>query len=242
LGFKAEIGNGYCSPFRSSVFVPLQLGSEAIEGFSSTYDSKADQSYVSDLGSEGVRKSGDLITLDYIEVLYSNQDQATKADDVGSGSFWRGVLSLSPSEDTWYDERVTVNKTYDTAITGVQPPDETVYLDPVIDWNITYVDPPPPPPPAAPAPGPSKGGGRSTSRPRKSSSSTPPPVYLTGDYIKTQFNGNADAAIKAAKATGKKIVAGEGVINTYGVDPKRVNQVLPPTTKKQSSFSSNPFY
>ena len=236
LQFRCEISEGICSPIKSSTFIPLQLGSEALQGFTSIYNSTADQSYVTDLGSPGVKKTGDLVTLDYIELLYSEQDQATKSDDIGASNFWRGTLALSPSEDTWYDTTVIENKLFDTVVSSTTLENKVIVADPIVEYVTVHV---PPPTYNPPTPVPARG---KPVRGKSSSSSTPPPVYLTGDYIKTKFGGNADAALAAAKATGKKIVAGQGVINTYGISSSQVSAVLPPTKKAQTSFNNNPFY
>ena len=68
-------------------------------------------SFVSDLGSPGVRKTGDLITLNYDEVLYYDQPYATKTESVTPFlvRFWSGLLELRPPIDTWIEERTDTN-------------------------------------------------------------------------------------------------------------------------------------
>ena len=52
-----------------------------------------------------VRRSNDVITLDYAEVEYIKQSFATRAESVTPFliSFWQGTLELIPSSDTWVD-------------------------------------------------------------------------------------------------------------------------------------------
>ena len=52
-----------------------------------------------------VRKSKDVVTLDYAEVEWLKQSFATRAESVTPFliSFWQGSLELSPASDTWVD-------------------------------------------------------------------------------------------------------------------------------------------
>lgn len=52
-----------------------------------------------------VKKSGDIITLDYGEVQWLSQNFATRSESVTPFliSFWQGTLELTPSSDTWID-------------------------------------------------------------------------------------------------------------------------------------------
>jgi hypothetical protein len=52
-----------------------------------------------------VRKTGDIITLDYAEVEWLKQSFATRSESVTPFliSFWQGTLELTPASDTWVD-------------------------------------------------------------------------------------------------------------------------------------------
>ena len=52
-----------------------------------------------------VRKSSDIITLDYSEIVWFKQLSATKVEAVSPfvSSFWQGTLELTPASDTWVD-------------------------------------------------------------------------------------------------------------------------------------------
>ena len=52
-----------------------------------------------------VRKTGDIITLDYVDVEWLKQSFATRSESVTPFliSFWQGTLELTPASDTWID-------------------------------------------------------------------------------------------------------------------------------------------
>jgi hypothetical protein len=52
-----------------------------------------------------IRKTGDIITLDYTEVEWLKQSFATRSESVTPFliSFWQGTLELTPASDTWVD-------------------------------------------------------------------------------------------------------------------------------------------
>jgi hypothetical protein len=52
-----------------------------------------------------IRKTGDLITLDYAEVEWLKQSFATRTENVTPFviSFWQGTIELTPATDTWVD-------------------------------------------------------------------------------------------------------------------------------------------
>ncbi len=133
--FKACIDKDrkYLRPLHYTTSLDLQLGSEAISGIGQTFSPNVDHSYVTDLGSPGVRKTGDLITLDYREVLYDQQLLATKTESVTAFlvRYWNGLLTLNPPIDTWVDERAITTTSFNQIKNTV---------DPLPDQNITIVD------------------------------------------------------------------------------------------------------
>lgn len=66
--------------------------------------SQADFSYEQPEGNN-IRKSGDIITLDYSEVEWLKQSFATRTENITPFviSFWQGIMELTPSSDTWID-------------------------------------------------------------------------------------------------------------------------------------------
>ena len=120
-------------PLHYTTLLDLQLGSEAIFGVGQSFSPNKDQSYVTDLGSPGIRKTGDLITLDYREVIHDQQLFATKTESVTAFlvRFWNGSLTLNPPIDTWIDEKAITTTSFNEIRTT---------LDPLPDQNITIVN------------------------------------------------------------------------------------------------------
>jgi len=120
-------------PLHYTTSLDLELGSEVISGVGQTFSPNKDSSYVTDLGSPGVRKTGDLITLDYTEVTYDEQLLATKTESVTAFlvRYWSGLLQLNPPIDTWIDEK---------AITTTSFNEVKNTTDPLPDQNITIVN------------------------------------------------------------------------------------------------------
>jgi hypothetical protein len=67
-------------------------------------DSQADLAFEAPEGNN-IRKTGDLITLDYAEVEWLKQIFATRTESVTPFiiSFWQGTVELTPATDTWVD-------------------------------------------------------------------------------------------------------------------------------------------
>ena len=133
-------------PLHYTTSLDLQLGSEVISGVGQTYSPNKDQSYVTDLGSPGVRKTGDLITLDYTEVVYDQQLLATKTESVTAFlvRYWSGYLTLNPPIDTWIDEKAITTTSYNEVKTTVDPlPDQNITIVNNVTKNETvYTNPP----------------------------------------------------------------------------------------------------
>lgn len=142
-GFKSAIdtSQGALRPRHHTTSIDLQLGSEAIAGVGQTFNPNVDQSYVTDLGSIGIRKTGDLITLDYNEVLYYDQPYATKTESITPFlvRYWEGTIKLSPPIDSWIEEEYrTVNNMVENETTMVIPDENiTIVEDVVVDERIS---------------------------------------------------------------------------------------------------------
>ena len=59
----------------------------------------------STIEGNNVRRSNDVVTLDYAEIVWLKQTFATRSESVTPFliSFWQGTLELTPSSDTWVD-------------------------------------------------------------------------------------------------------------------------------------------
>ena len=131
-------------PLHYTTSLELQLGSEIISGVGNTYSPNADQSYVTDLGSPGIKKTGDLITLNYNEVVYNQQLLATRTESVTAFlvGYWSGSIQLNPSIDTWFDEKAVTSTSYNEISTTVIYPDVNVTVTQNVTDNVVYTNPP----------------------------------------------------------------------------------------------------
>ena len=125
----------------------LQLGSEAISGIGQTYNSNIDHSYVEDLGSINIKKTGDLITLNYNELLYYEQPYASKTESVTPFlvKYWTGSIDLHPPIDSWIDEKAVSSTSYNEVKTTVDTQDQNfTKTNNVVENNVVYVNNPSP--------------------------------------------------------------------------------------------------
>ena len=120
-------------PSHYTTSLDLQLGSEVISGVAQTYSPNISHDFVTDLGSPGVKKTGDLITLNYDERLYFEQPYATKTESVTPFlvRFWQGLVELRPSIDTWIEERTNETNSFNEVTTTAEA---------LPDINITTVN------------------------------------------------------------------------------------------------------
>jgi len=128
--FKAAIdtSSNALRPRHYTTSLDLQLGSEVIEGFTSTFTPNADSSFVSDLGSVNVRKTGDLVTLNYDSVLYFEQPYGTKTESVTPFlvRYWQGSIQLNPPVDVWFDEVARETNATQEVVNRVEREDENI--------------------------------------------------------------------------------------------------------------------
>ena len=87
--------------------IDLLLGSEQVIGIGTNSDPNADLTEVSDLQSNELKRTGDVITLDYTSVPYIEQKFATRWENVNPFSeiTWIGGVELNPASDIWLDEK-----------------------------------------------------------------------------------------------------------------------------------------
>ncbi len=135
-------------PLHYTTSLDLQLGSEAISGVGQTYNPNADQSYVTDLGSPNIRKTGDLLTLNYNEVLYFEQIYATKTESVTPFlvRYWTGSITLNPPMDSWIDEKAVTSTSYNEVTNRIERADQNITItNNVTINNEVFVNNPPNP-------------------------------------------------------------------------------------------------
>ena len=107
-----NIENGTMVPRANFDSVDLLVGSESLIGLNGNPDPTVDPFYATDIGSPNLRKSGNLITMDYTEVEDFKQPFASRAVNVNPFDVvtWAGKMSLNPNEDYWVEkEFVTID-------------------------------------------------------------------------------------------------------------------------------------
>ena len=110
-----DIENSSLRPSAHTTEIDLVLGTENSLGISDVAYSASDFKFEQNLLTEGLRKTGKLLTLDYEEIEEIVQDKSTKIVDVSaySSSFFGGSINLSPSSDVWIDQVTVKEKTDD---------------------------------------------------------------------------------------------------------------------------------
>ena len=112
--FRASIdkAQGLMRPMHYTHGIDLLLGSEQIVGIGTTANPNADLTQVADLQSNNLKRTGDVVTLNYTESAFITQNFATRTENVNPFAVinWVGVANLNPSSDVWVDEkRLEVN-------------------------------------------------------------------------------------------------------------------------------------
>lgn len=132
-------------PKHYTTSIELQLGSESISGVTSSFSPNKDHTYVTDLGSPGIKKTGDLITLDYNEILYFDQPYATRTESVTPFlvRYWTGSITLTPPIDSWVDEQIITTTSFNeiTTLKDALPDENITIVNNVTIDNVVFVNP-----------------------------------------------------------------------------------------------------
>ena len=112
--FRSSIdkAKGELRPTHYTHGIDLILGSEQIVGIGTTANPNADLTQVSDLQSNDLRRTGDVVTLDYSDSAFITQQFATRTENVNPFAVinWVGAAQLNPTSDVWVEEkRLDVN-------------------------------------------------------------------------------------------------------------------------------------
>jgi hypothetical protein len=85
--------------------VDLLIGSESLIGTNGSADLSVDARYANDLGSANIKKSKNLVTLNYSEVEDFKQPFASRVVNINPFDVvtWRGNMSLNPTRDVWIE-------------------------------------------------------------------------------------------------------------------------------------------
>ena len=106
VGFKNSIDLkvGHLRPSHYTTVLPLEIGSSSIlENANQTQDKQ----FLEDVTGVSIRKTGDVVTLDYNDVLMQspNNPYATRVENVTPYLVqqWNGSIKLQPDVDVWID-------------------------------------------------------------------------------------------------------------------------------------------
>ncbi len=86
--------------------VDLLIGSKSLVGIGASVDPNADYRFVTDLIGNNVRRTGQVVTLNYTEASFIIQPYATRIENVTPYlvTNYEGTISLTPSSDVWTDQ------------------------------------------------------------------------------------------------------------------------------------------
>ena len=106
IGAKNAIDRriGTLRPSHYTTALNMVVGNTTIAGIGTTTASNQDSRFADVLG-QGVRRSGQMITLDFSETSWLRQPFATRSESVTPFlvRFWQGSISFEPSVDVWID-------------------------------------------------------------------------------------------------------------------------------------------
>lgn len=106
-GIKNSIDSqkGDLRPSHYTTEIDLILGSESLLGIGTDANSLADTRFANDLIGSGIKRTGQLLTLDYIDEVEVKQPFATRVENVTPFlvKTYDGSLELFPSSDIWVD-------------------------------------------------------------------------------------------------------------------------------------------
>jgi hypothetical protein len=85
--------------------IDLLLATRGQLGIGSTTNEDIQNISSSDIIGSNIKKSGDIVTLNYIDVKFIDQPYATRVENVQPYilTFWEGDVKLNPSSDIWID-------------------------------------------------------------------------------------------------------------------------------------------
>ena len=106
IGIRNSIdrANKALRPSHFTTALNLQLGNTTIAGIGTTNSPNQDARFADVLGTN-VRRSGQMITLDYTETSWLRQPFATRVESVTPFlvKFWEGSMKFEPDVDVWID-------------------------------------------------------------------------------------------------------------------------------------------
>ena len=107
--------NGELRPPHYTTAIDLVLATAAITGIGNSIPDTADNRFNSQLTDPNLRKTGDLITLNYADLVFMQNLFASRVESVNPFlvTNWTGRLHLYPSSDLWVDQKVIKTQEFD---------------------------------------------------------------------------------------------------------------------------------
>ena len=101
-----DIKNSELRPTHYTTQLDLIIGSNSLIGIGTTANSSIDLRYVNDLVGSGIKKTGQIISLDYEEVSEIDQPYSTRVQNVTpfAANYYGGTMELFPSSDVWVQQ------------------------------------------------------------------------------------------------------------------------------------------
>ena len=106
-----DVTKGELRPSHYTSNLKLEIANNTITGIGSTTQANDDKRYSNVIGSN-VKRTGDVLSLDYSEVSWLKQPFATRTENVTPFfvKLWEGSIQLNPTTDVWIDtNRLEVN-------------------------------------------------------------------------------------------------------------------------------------
>ena len=102
-----DASRGELRPTHYTHGLDLLVGSEQVIGIGTTANPSADLTEVADLQSNDLKRTGDVVTLNYTETEYIKQEFATRTENVNPFAIitWIGSVELNPASDVWLNEK-----------------------------------------------------------------------------------------------------------------------------------------
>jgi len=103
---------GELRPSYNSTEIDLVLGSKSILGIGTTSNSSVDYKFSDDLIGSGIKRSGQILTLDYTDKIEIEQPFATRYENLNPKSIrsYVGSIEIYPSSDLWFSSINESNK------------------------------------------------------------------------------------------------------------------------------------
>jgi hypothetical protein len=125
--------NGELRPSHYTTEIDLILGSQSLLGIGTDANPLADTRFTTDLIGTGIRRTGQLLTLNYVDEVEVRQPFATRVENVTPYlvKTYNGSLELFPSSDIWVDTvRLEANRVEIDNFTATQQQLEFEGFDP----------------------------------------------------------------------------------------------------------------